>query len=198
MECNYLRLRRILVFWQAAVFAMGCCFPCLAAGTASDVAVHRTRLRIADMPPQAEHVLAVQKQFVANKKRPGAARTREVVVVGRIGGMPNIWPDTHPDFPWYKGQASFFLVDCKMAEKFAAHARHHGKQECAFCRQLAAKNANAIAVVNLMDENSEILRIDTRTLFDLKEGQTVIVRGQAKLLAGSLLVIDATGVHAKR
>jgi hypothetical protein len=169
----------------------------LAAG-AGDAADHRARLQIAEMPQEASHVLTVQKQFVANKKKPAAPKTREVVLVGQIGGMPNVWPETHPDFPWYGGQASFFLVDSKIAQKFAAHAKHHGGQECAFCRQLAAKNANAIAVVNLVDEKGETLRVDARKLFELKERQTVVVRGTAKLLAGSLLVVDATGLHVKR
>jgi len=197
MECNLSAVWPILVRLHAIALALGCWNHCLAVG-AADVAAHQTRLRIAEMPKQAEQVLAVQKHFVANKKEPGAPKTREVVVVGRIGGMPNIWPETHPDFPWYDGQASFFLVDSKVAEKFAAHVKHHGGQECAFCRQLAAKNANAIAVVNLVDEKGEILRIDARKLLDVKERQTVVVRGTAKLLAGSLLVIDAQGVHVPR
>jgi hypothetical protein len=117
------------------------------------------------------------------------------VVTGQIGGMPNVWPDTHPDFPWYPGQASFFLVDSKVAAQFAQHAKKHGGEECVFCRQLAAKNANAIAVVNLIDSNGKVAPIDLRQLIDLKENQTVIVRGKARLLAGSLLQIDANGIH---
>ena len=182
--------------WHTAFLLFGCWSDCLANG-AAEIAAHRTRLQIAQ-PRQAEHVLGVQKRFLADKRNPAAPKTREVVVVGQIGGMPNIWPETHPDFPWYEGQASFFLVDRKVAEKFAAHARHHGGQECAFCRQLAAKNVNAIAVVNLVDENGEILRVDARKLLDLKERETVVVRGRAKLLAGAMLVIDATGVHVSR
>ena len=52
--------------------------------------------------------------------------------------------------------------------------------------------------MNLVDEQGEILRIDSRELLDLKENQTVIVRGTAKLLGGRLLVIDATGIHVSR
>jgi hypothetical protein len=110
--------------------------------------------------------------------------------------MPNVWTDTHPDFPWYAGQASFFLVDKKIAAQFAAHAKQHGgNHNCAFCQSLAAKNAHAAAVVNLVDDQGEILRIDSRELLGLKENQTVVVRGTAKLLGGRLLVIDATGIH---
>jgi len=192
------RFGRLLLRWNALVMVtVACCPLCVAAGTA-ELTAQRARLRMAELPKAAEHVLAVQNRFVASKKNPSAPKSREVVVVGQIGGMPNIWPETHPDFPWYDGQASFFLVDTKVAEKFAAHTKHHGGQACAFCRQLAAKNANAIAVVNLVDERGEILRTDARNLLDCKEGQIVVLRGRAKLLAGAMLVIDADGVHVPR
>jgi hypothetical protein len=141
-------------------------------------------------------VLVVQKQLVAARKAANGAKTLDVAVTGQIGGMPNVWADTHPNFPWYAGQASFFLVDKKIAAQFAAHAKQHGgNHNCAFCRSLAAKNAHAAAVVNLIDEHGEIVRIDSRELLGLKEHQTVTVRGTAKLLGGKLLVIDATGIH---
>jgi hypothetical protein len=167
----------------------------LAAGSV-DQAAERTRLQLTQMPENAQHVLAVHKQLAAAKKDPNAAKSAEVVVTGQIGGMPNVWTDTHPDFPWYAGQSSFFLVDQKIASQFAVHAKKHGgNHSCAFCKSLAAKNAHAAAVVNLVDEQGEILRIDSRELLGLKENQTVVVRGTAKLLGGRMLVIDATGIH---
>jgi hypothetical protein len=170
----------------------------LAAGSV-DRAAQRTRLRLTDLPENAQQVLAVQKQLVAAKKTVNAPTTAEVVVVGQIGGMPNVWTNTHPDFPWYAGQSSFFLVDTKVAAQFATHAKKHGgNHSCTFCQSLAAKNAHAAAVVNLVDEKGEILRIDSRELLELKENQTVLVRGNAKLLGGRLLVIDATGIYVSR
>jgi hypothetical protein len=162
-----------------------------------NLAAHRSRLRLAAPPGDAAQVLDVQKRLLAAKTQPDAPKTRDVVVTGQIGGMPNVWPETHPDFPWYRGQASFFLVDSKVAAQFAAHARRHGGgHECAFCKGLAAKNVHAIAVVNFVDEEGQILRVDTRELLDLKENQTVTLRGKAKLLAGSMLVIDADGIYS--
>src|SRR5688572_16348004 len=167
----------------------------LAAGSV-DRAAQRTRLQLTDLPENAQQVLAVQKQLVAAKKTANASTTAEVVLVGQIGGMPNVWSDTHPDFPWYAGQSSFFLVDQKVAAQFASHAKKHGgNHSCAFCQSLAAKNAHAAAVVNLVDERGEIMRVDSRALLGLKENQTVVVRGTAKLLGGRMLVIDATGIH---
>jgi hypothetical protein len=110
--------------------------------------------------------------------------------------MPNVWPDTHPHFPWYPRQASFFMVDSKIAQQFVQHAKHHGGEDnCVFCRQLAAKNVNAIAVVNLVDAEGKTLPIDLQKLIDLKEKQTVTIHGRARLLAGSLLQIDADGIY---
>jgi hypothetical protein len=164
-----------------------------------EMEAHRARLQLAEAPQDAEGVLAVQKQLVAAKRQAEAARSQEVVVAGQIGGMPNVWPETHPNFPWYKGQASFFLVDSKVATQFATHAKKHGgNHTCSFCQGLARKNASAIAVVNLTDEQGKTLRIDARELLDLEENATVLVRGKAKLLSGRLLVIDADGIHVPR
>jgi hypothetical protein len=181
------------------LLAFGLLFAAHAAAVSpSDLAGHRARLRLAEAPREYQDVLAVQQKLAAEAKQPGGAKTQEVVLVGQIGGMPNVWPDTHPHFPWYAGQASFFLVDAKIAAQFASHAKAHGGEDCAFCRSLAAKNAHAAAVVNLVDPQGKILEIDARQLLPLKERQTVIIRGRAKLLAGTLLVVDADGIYLPR
>jgi hypothetical protein len=191
-------IRSTYLSWGCTVAALLVSHFSVAAGTV-DPATERSRLRLAQSPQNPQHVLAIQKQLVAAKKNPMASTTLDVVVLGQIGGMPNVWADTHPDFPWYDGQASFFLVDKKIAAQFAAHAKQHGgNHDCAFCRSLAAKNAHAAAVVNLVNDQGEILRIDSRELLELKENQTVIVRGTAKLLGGKLLVIDAKGIYLPR
>lgn len=190
--------RTLAISCAALVLVLGLTDVSAAAGSV-DAAAHRARLRLAEPPEQPEQVLAVQKQFVAAKKQPNAPKTRKVVVTGQVGGMPNVWPETHPDFPWYEGQASFFLVDSKIAAQFATHAKQHGgSHNCAFCQSLAEKNAHAIAVVNLVDERGEIIRLDTRELLGLKENQTVTVRGKARLLGGSMLVVDVDGVYTRR
>ena len=50
-------------------------------------------------------------------------------------------------------------------------------------------------MVNFVDEKGEIIRIDARKLLDLKENQTVVIRGKAKLLGGAMLLIDADGIY---
>jgi hypothetical protein len=171
--------------------------PAFAAGPV-DVATHRTRLRLASLPDARQDVLAVQQKLVAASTQPAAPKSQDVVLVGQIGGMPNVWKETHPDFPWYAGQASFFLVDAKIAAQFASHAHAHGGEDCAFCQQLASKNAHAIAVVNFVDAQGKIIEIDARQLLGVKDRQTVVIRGKAKLLAGALLVVDADGIYVPR
>jgi hypothetical protein len=194
-EARFFMNRTAYRHWSYIILALAGSNVCHGSGTV-DQAAERSRLQLAQLPANAQAVLAVQRQLVAARKNPSGPKTLDVVVIGKIGGMPNVWADTHPDFPWYDGQSSFFLVDQKIASQFAAHAKQHGgNHDCAFCRSLAAKNAHAAAVVNLVNERGEILRIDSRELLGLKENQTVVVRGTAKLLGGKLLVIDATGIH---
>jgi len=187
------------VAWMTAVLLTLTGGECCPAATTGEIAAYQARLQLVERPKDAEQVAALQRQLAAAKKQGATPKTREVVLVGQIGGMPNVWPETHPDFPWYEGQASFFLVDTKVASQFASHAKHHGgNHNCSFCQSLARKNAHAIAVVNLVDEQGKTLAIDARKLLDLKENQTVVVRGKAKLLGGRLLVIDADGIYTPR
>jgi hypothetical protein len=90
------------------------------------------------------------------------------------------------------------LQPSKIAAQFASHAKSHGGEDCAFCRQLAAQNAAAVAVVNCVDAQGKIIEIDARQLLGVKERQTVVIRGRARLLAGTLLVVDADGIYVPR
>ncbi len=159
------------------------------------VAAQRQQFTLAERPADAQGVLDLRRKLDSAKRPDGSARLAEVVVTGQIGGLPNPWGDTHPDFPWDADQASFFLVDAKVAAQFAKHAKDHGGDvDCPFCRRLATRNVNAIAVVNLVDEQVRIPKVDARQLLDLKPGQVVVVRGTADLLGGSFVVINAKGI----
>src|SRR3954470_11501588 len=79
----------------------------LAAGGA-DVASQQARLRLVEEPKKVQQGLEGQKTLVALRSKRDAGATEDVVIRGQIGGMPNVWPDLHPTFPWYEKQASFF------------------------------------------------------------------------------------------
>ena len=133
------RQLQFLVVWVAVLGAAVGASLCLAAG-GLNAAGQRQRLQLTEEPKSPQSVLAVQKAFAAAQSQPNTPTTRDVVLVGQIGGMPNVWPEQHPTFPWYEGQASLFLVDSKIAAQFAAHAKQHGgNHSCAFCQSLAAK-----------------------------------------------------------
>ena len=193
---NIMKIWIALTFAALSINAAGFAF---AAGS-PELEGHQKKLRLTKEPEKVQQVLDVQKTLAALRSKPGAAgETHDVVIRGQIGGMPNIWPEMHPNFPWYEKQASFFVVDSKIAAQFAAHSKQHGgSHNCAFCQSLAERNANAIAVVNMVDERGEIIPIDSRELLGLKEKQTVVIRGKAKLLGGSMLVIDADGIYTRR
>ena len=44
----------------------------------------------------------------------------------------------------------------------------------------------------------DIIRVNSQELLGLRENQTVTIRGKARLLGGSMLVIDADGVYSPR
>lgn len=123
----------------------------------------------------------------------------DVVLVGSVGGVPNPSDQSWPDFPFAKGQAIFFLVDPEFAAEAEEHAHTHAEgEECAFCAAHAADSAHAIAVVQFADEKGKPLAVDARDLFELKEKETVVVKGKAKATANGMITVDATGLYVRR
>lgn len=123
-----------------------------------------------------------------------------VVLMGRVGGMPNPWPDDEKSFPWREGEATFFLVDPATADEFADHADEEGDDhaaDCPYCAREAAAKSNAIAAVSFQGDNGKPLKVDVRQLFGLEKGDTVVVRGSAKLLGGELLLVEADGLFRR-
>lgn len=123
----------------------------------------------------------------------------DVILVGSVGGVPNPSDQSTPDFPFAKGQAIFFLVDPEVAAEAEEHAHTHAEgEECAFCAAHAADSAHAIAVVQFADEKGKPLPVDARELFELKEKETVVVKGKAKATANGMITVDATGLYVRR
>lgn len=123
----------------------------------------------------------------------------DVVIVGTVGGVPNPTSQSHPEFPFAQGEAMFFLADPEAAEEFAEHGHQHAPgEECAFCAAHAADSSELLAVVQFHDENGKLLSVDSRELFDLKEKETVVVRGKARIVPGGMMAVDATGLYVRR
>ena len=123
----------------------------------------------------------------------------EVVMVGQVGGLTNPWEKTQPDFPFATNQAALFLADPQaVVENEESGHSHAPGEECPFCAAHAANNTSLLAMVRFVDESGNVLRIDVRNLFDVKEKDTVVVRGTARVVEGGMMMVDATGLYIRR
>ncbi len=127
-----------------------------------------------------------------------AAESLDVVMVGHIGGLANPWAEVQPEFPFAKTRAVFFLADPQAIVENAESGHSHAPgEECAFCAAHAEDHADMLAMVQFVDEKGNVLPMDVRTLFDVKENDTVVVSGKAHVTAGGILVVDAQGLYLR-
>jgi hypothetical protein len=123
----------------------------------------------------------------------------DVVLVGSVGGVANPSDQSHPEFPFAKGKAIFFLADPAAVAEMEEHEHKHAPgEECAFCAAHAGESAHMLAVIQFNDEQGKTIPVDARELFELKEKETVVVRGKAKVDPSGMLVVDATGLYVRR
>ncbi|MCA9230503.1 MAG: hypothetical protein KDA57_07620 [Planctomycetales bacterium] len=128
-----------------------------------------------------------------------ATKPMNVVLVGQIGGLTNPWQETQPDFPFARNEASFFLSDPQsVAENEESGHVHADGEECAFCAAHAADRSSMLAMVRFLDEKGNVLPMDARQLFDVKEKDTVVVRGTARVIEGGMMVVEADGLYIRR
>lgn len=124
-----------------------------------------------------------------------AASDGRVVMTGVIGGILNPFGEDVTDFPWKQGEATFYLVDASIVEEFVAHAGEEGiDHDCPFCRREAQKHANSVISVSFVGEQGEPVSIDSRELFGLKQGDRVVVRGEAQQIGDAVLLM-ADGLY---
>ena len=118
-----------------------------------------------------------------------------VTIVGIVGGMPNPYDrDMQPDFPWVEGQAALFVIDKAVAAEFKDHQHDDPEHQCSFCERKAKQNADGVMLVQFHGDDGNVLPYAASELFQLQPLQTVAVRGQASLMMGELLVVDASGM----
>lgn len=149
-----------------------------------------------DGQEHAEHALDHADQDHSDHGHSDAGDGHEIVIVGKIGGAAGA-DKTLSDFPWEKGRATFIISDPSFepAHSHEQEDEHsHEDQECHFCQ---AKAVDSQAWVRFMDDDNKPIAVDARELFDVKEGDIVVVKGHAKLSAG-ILVVDAKGMYVRR
>lgn len=140
----------------------------------------------------------------AEASDPPATAHNQIVLVGKVGGMPNPWPEQYPKFPWVRDESTFFLVDPSTVAEFEAHAGGSAEEaeahaaDCPFCAREAANQSKAVAAISFVDEKGEPNKIDIRELFGLAKGDVVVVKGTASMLGDDLLVVQANGLFRRK
>ena len=136
----------------------------------------------------------IDSKFVLNEEPAGAigvkelrddaAKTDDVVVVGRIGGSD----------PWTDGLAAFSIVDASLTpcNEIEGDACPTPWDYC--CEPDLAKST---VLVKLVDDSGKIVKQGARELAGLKELQTVVVKGKAIRDDAGNVSIAATGVHIR-
>ncbi len=113
----------------------------------------------------------------------------ETVVIGRIGGSTR---------PWVEDRAAFDIVDPAL---LACSDEKEEGQSCScktpwdYCCE-SDKLPNNMVSVRFVEEDGSVVKHDARALFDIKELQTVVIRGTAKRIEGNLTIL-ANGIFVR-
>lgn len=145
-----------------------------------DVAAIRSRLVLATEPAGAV-TLAAAKQKLTTTPQP-------IVLAGRIGGKGME--------AFIKDKASFSVLEIPTDD----HAKKpgHKPDDCPFCKKRLANSP--IAAVQFVGADGKELPIDARTLFGIKDGDDVVIRGTAIFdpkLGIPVIQITADGIHVR-
>jgi hypothetical protein len=140
------------------------------------VALANSDFLLTDEPSGAIDVLAARKD---------AKDQQDVVVVGRIGGRPNLW---------IEGTAAFPIVDRSLKP-----CNEIEGDTCAtpwdYCCEPELPQATAL--VTLIDDAGKTLKNDPREMLHVQELQTVVVQGKAKRDDAGNLTILASKVFVQ-
>ena len=170
MFCLFLGIT-VLAAWVGCSQA-----PDEAANTASPT--EGSKYLLSAEPAGAENIIAA---------RASAEDNEEVVVVGRIGGSQS---------PWVGGVAAFSIVD-KSLKACSDIPGDNCPVPWDYCCE-TDKLPAATALVKVVDEKGETVKIDARELLHVKELQTVVVQGKARRDDSGNLTILASGVYVRK
>lgn len=107
-----------------------------------------------------------------------------VVVVGRLGGGVN---------PWVDGRAAFLIVDTRILPSCDEVG-----QCTADCADCAKEMIAASTMVKFLGQDGKVLPVDARKLLDVREQETVVVRGVANRDKTGNVSIAAEGIFVRR
>lgn len=138
----------------------------------------KAKYLLASEPAGAKNVIEVKK---------AAKDGDEVVVVGRIGGSEKP----------FTGRAAFTIVDVK----FKPCNEIEG-DNCPtpwdYCCDPPNELAKGTVLIKLVDTAGKTLADDAKQLLDVKELQTVVVKGQTRRDEGNGISVVASGIFIKK
>ena len=168
------------VLLGATCLMVGCGKPSVPPATTTKTPAPKidgTKFVLAEEPVDAKTVLEVREEA-----KDGDA----VVIVGRIGGDRD---------PWVTDRASFLIVDQTL---IPCNERKGDscKTPWDYCcdSDVLAKSK---ATIKFVDDAGKTLANDARQLFNVKELQTVVVKGQAKRDEAGNLTVLASGLFVR-
>lgn len=149
---------------------------------------------VAEQPPAAPtattEILLTTEPVGAKeviKARESAKDDEEIVVVGRIGGSEN---------PWVDGRAAFSIVDNSL--KACSDIPGDGcEKPWDYCCE-TDKLPTAMALIKVVDEKGNLINEDAKKMLNLKELQTVVVKGKAKRDDTGNLTVLANGIFVRK
>lgn len=169
----------LLLILSGLVISTGC-------GTSSDslseqsvtpVSVDASLYQLPEEPEGAMGVITA---------RESAEDGEPLVLVGRIGGCAK---------PWVEGRAAFTLLDASMSVVAEGEGSADGEICTGDC--CATERLGCTTLVKVVDEQGQLVAVDSRDLFGLKESDMVVVQGNAKKDESGNFVILAKGIFIR-
>ena len=134
-------------------------------------------------PAQSTGVIALKSSITS-----GSAGSGEVALIGRVGGGQ---VET-----WDESRAAFVVRD--MSLKMESHDHGGDHDNCKFCQADKAKEIEAMAQVQIVDDRGNVVSTDARTLLGLKENHIVVAQGKGEVDDVGNFVFSATKVYVRR
>lgn len=172
-----------LLFSVAVCFLVGC-------GNATTTPESNSTTEATTTTPAATSNVLLTSEPAGAKEvidaRKSAQNDEEVVLVGRIGGSEN---------PWVDGRAVFSIVDNSL--KSCSDIPGDGcEKPWDYCCE-TDKLPTSMALIKVVDDKGTLIKEDARKLLNLKELQTVVVKGKAQRDDAGNLTVFANGIFVR-
>lgn len=145
--------------------------------TGGGTPVDGSKYLLRELPEGAQSVMAVHKS---------STDKQDVVIEGKIGGRKD---------PWIGGRAAFQIVDVslKSCDQIPGDKCPTPWDYCCGQDELIG----ATALIKVVGEDGKLLASDAKSMFQIKELQTVVVRGTVRRDDKGNLTVLASGLYVR-